>query len=105
MNLLYLNNIDSTMYDQYNLPVILGNLINDKIHFIQRPENCVIVDVPDAFKYRPERVANQYYGHESFYPIILAANNIGSLFQFIPSDFDHRIKLVKSSVISQLLNI
>ncbi len=105
MELLYTNNIDSTMYDQYLDPVILGNLINDKIHWIQNPVNHVIIDVPETYKYRPERIANQYYGHESYYPIILAANNIGSLLQFIPSEFNYKIKLVKSAVIQQILNI
>lgn len=105
MNLLYTSDIDSTVYDQYLDPVILGNILNDKMLFLQRPENIVIIDVPDIYKYRPERIAAQYYGSEQFYPLILIANNIGSLFQFIPSKFDNKIKMIKSKVIQKVLGI
>lgn len=105
MDLLYQPLIDSTMYDQYLEPSIVGNLINDHIHYLQRPENLVEIDVPDIYKYRPERIAKQYYGSEQYYPIILAANNIGSLFQFIPSQFNNKIKMVKSQVIQKVLGM
>jgi hypothetical protein len=105
MNLLYNKDLDSVMYDLYLEPTILGNIINDRIHYIQRPENLVLIDVPDTYKYRPERIALQYYGSEQYYPIILAANNIGSLLQFIPSEFNNKIKMVKSEVIQKLLGI
>ena len=105
MNLTYSQNIDTTVLDQYLEPEILGNLINDKIHYLQKPENLILINVPDTYKYRPERVALQYYGHESYYPMILAANNIGTLFQFIPSHFNNQIKMVKSEVIQKILNI
>lgn len=105
MNLTYSKNIDTSVLDQYLEPEILGNLINDKIHYIQDPENLVLVNVPDTYKYRPERVALQYYGHESYYPLILAANNIGTLFHFIPSQFNNQIKMVKSNIVQKILSI
>lgn len=103
MELTYSQNIDSTMLDQYLEPEILGNIINERMIFLQKPENTVVINVPDTFKYRPERVARQFYGHESYYPIILAANNIGTIFHFVPSNFNNQIKMVKSSVIERLL--
>lgn len=105
MELLYPTTINSTMYDQYLEPSILGNLINDNIHYLQRPENLIEIDVPDIYKYRPERIAKQYYGSEQYYPIILAANNIGSLFQFIPNQLNNKVKMVKSEVIQKVLGI
>ena len=104
MELLY-TPINSVVYDQYLEPSILGNVINDRIHYIQKPENLVEIDVPDIYKYRPERVALRYYGSEQFYPLILAANNIGTLFHFIPSNFNNKIKMLKSSVVQQLLGL
>jgi len=105
MDILYNYDMNPTVYDQYIEPTILGNLINDKIHYIQKPENLVVINVPDTYKYRPERVAKQFYGHESFYPLILAANNIGTLFHFVPSNFNNQIKMLKSEVIEQILNV
>lgn len=105
MNLLYNTKIDTTILDLYITPEIMGNVLNDRIHYIQRPENLTTINVPDNYKYRPERVALEYYGNESFYPIILAANNIGTLFHFIPSKFNNTIKMVKSDVLRQLFNI
>lgn len=105
MNLTYSKNIDTTVLDKYLEPEIVGNIINDKIHYLQSPENLVLVTVPDTYKYRPERIAHQYYGHESYYPLILAANNIGSIFHFIPSHFNNQIKMIKSDVVRKILNI
>ncbi len=105
MDLIYSKNINTVVLDQYLEPEIIGNIINDKMHYIQSPENLVLVYVPDTYKYRPERVALQYYGHESFYPLILAANNIGTLFHFIPGHFNNQLKLLKSEIVEQLLGI
>jgi hypothetical protein len=105
MNLLYDNKTDTTVLDLYITPEIVGNVLNDRIHFLQLPENLVQVSVSDVYKYRPERVALQYYGNESYYPIILAANNIGTLFHFVPSKFNNTINMVKSDVLRQLFNI
>jgi hypothetical protein len=104
MNLLY-TSLNSEVYDQYLEPTILGNIINDRIHYIQKAENLVEIDVPDIYKYRPERVALRYYGSEQYYPLILAANNIGTLFQFVPSHFNNKIKMLKSEVVQQLLGL
>ena len=105
MDILYTKNINSVVYDQYIDPTVMGNVINDNYHFLQRPENILVIDVPDTFKYRPELIALQYYGSEQFYPLILAANNIGSLLQFIPSQFNNQIKLIKSETVSKLLGL
>lgn len=105
MNLLYTNNIDSTVYDQYLDPTIMGNVINDNLSFLQKEENCIVADVDDQFKFRPELISAQYYGSEQYYPLILAANNIGSLLQFIPAKFNNRIKIIKIEVVQKLLGI
>ena len=105
MVLTYGQAIDTTVLDQYLDPTILGNILNDRIHYIQKEENLVIINVPDTFKYRPERIARQYYGSESYYPIILAANNIGSIMDFVPSRFNNQIKMLKSEVIQKIFNI
>jgi uncharacterized membrane protein len=93
------------VYDQYLEPSIIGNVINDNIHYLLNVENIVFIDVPDTYKYRPELVALQYYGSEQYYPLILAANNIGSLLQFVPSRFNNQIKMIRSEVIQKLLGV
>lgn len=103
MELQYTKDLDSTIYDFYLEPTLYGNILNDNIHFLQKPENLVIVEVPDHYKFRPERVAKYYYGSEQYYPLILLANNIGTLFQFIPSDFNNQIKMIKSEVIANII--
>lgn len=105
MDLLYTNQINTIVLDQFLEPTIVGNIINDNISVVQDIKNCIVVTVNDTYKYRPEKLAFEYYGHESFYPLILAANNIGSLFYFIPSKFNNEIKLLHPIVIKKLFNI
>jgi len=97
--------LNTIVYDQYLDPSIMGNLINDNINFLTRKENIIIVEVQDNYKYRPELIALQYYGSEQFYPLILAANGVGSLLQFIPSRFNYQIKLIKHDAVSKILGI
>ena len=104
MELQHFQTIDSTIYDQFINPSITGNVFNDYIHYLQKEENNIVVYVPDKYKYRPERIANLYYGSEQYYPLILLANNIGTLFQFIPSNMNNQVKLLKPEILQKLLN-
>lgn len=103
MELQYKTELDSSIYDFYLEPVVFGNILNDNIFYFQKSENITIVEVPDNYKFRPERVAKFYYGNEQYYPLILLANNIGTLFDFVPSNFNNQIKMINSEVVNKLL--
>ena len=105
MGLLYKLDTDTTILDGYIDPEIMGNVLNDRIHYIQRPENNIIINVNNTYKFRPERLAYEQYGNEQLYPIILAVNNIGSLLDFDPALFNNNIKLLKPEIIKNIFNI
>lgn len=96
-------NQDTTIFDLYNTPLVMGNPINDRMLFIQYTGNLITVDVNDTYKYRPELLAKKYYGNESYFPIVLASNNIGTLFDFVPSKFNNTMKILDPKILQLIL--
>jgi len=103
--LTYNTELSTPAIDQYNTPQVIGNMINDRIHYIQKPENNIIIPVNNTYKFRPERLALEQYGDELLYPIILASNNIGSIFDFDPTLFNNEIKLLKPEIVRNVLQL
>lgn len=105
MEIIYTSPKLTLAIDDFKDPVIVGSIIMDNMNTLLNPDNVVKVNVPDNYKYRPERLALDYYGNESLYPLILAANNIGTLFHFIPELFNNTMNIPKASIIKQLFNL
>jgi hypothetical protein len=105
MSITHNKQFDTFMLDEYKDPIIMGNRILDNLANLQKEENTIIVPCPDKYKFRPERLAYEYYGNDNFFPIILAVNNISSVLKFIPSEFNNQIKLVKSERLEQLFKL
>jgi hypothetical protein len=105
MSITYNTQVNTQALDSYLDPGIDTNIILNNLQYLKQDKNLVEVDCPDIYKYRPDRIAYQYYGDCNFFPLVLAANNLGSLLQFVPSRFGNKIKLIKSQVIKNLLKI
>ena len=105
MNLLNNSQVNTQALDTLLSTGISKSILLNNLKYLKMEENLVEVECPDKYKYRPDSVAFQYYGDSNFFPLVLIANNLGSLLQFDPSKFDNRIKLIKSQVIQNLLKI
>ena len=105
MNILYNSQSNTEALDTLNIPGISNSVLLNNLKMLKMEENLVEVDCPDKYKYRPDSIAYQYYGDSNFFPLVLVANNLGSLLQFVPSNFGNKIKLIKSQVIKNLLKI
>ena len=66
-----------------------NNLLQLPIDFIIRNSEKISID--DTYKYRPDKLAYEYYGDDMYYPWILQANSIGSILNFIPSQMDYEV--------------
>jgi len=60
-----------------------------KLNTIEIIKNSDIVAIDDSYKYRPDRVAYENYADEFYYPWILQANSLGTIFQFIPENLNY----------------
>ncbi|MFA7127699.1 MAG: hypothetical protein WC136_00855 [Sphaerochaeta sp.] len=94
--------VDPRILDNYNEPSLTGNLIIDNESYIRNPDNLITVFVEDNLKYRPDVISLKYYGNDSYFPLVLAANNIGTLMDFIPSNFNNQIKIIHPKLIDVL---
>lgn len=59
----------------------------------------------DAWKYNPQLFCEHYYKTQYYYPIILIANDLGSVFDFIPEKLPYGILAPDKSIIGQVLNL
>ena len=105
MILTYNAQLNTEALDTLNIPGISTSLLLNNLKFLKMDENLIEVECGDIYKYRPDRIAFQYYGDCNYYPLVLIANNLGTLFNFVPAHFGNKIKLIKSKVIQDLLNI
>jgi len=104
-NALYNNQNNTMIMDAFTNDSIVGNVFLDNIQFLKHPDNIIEIDCSDDYKYRPDKLAKQYYGDANYFQIILLANNIGTLFHFVPSKWNNKIKLIKTKVIEDLLKL
>ncbi len=95
----------NTAINEFSSIDLLTNKITMNYDYIQQPENLVQITVPSDFKYRPERIAFMYYGHDSLYPIVLASNNMRSLLEFVPEETNNKIFLLKTDILKNILKI
>ncbi len=67
--------------------LFLNRFMNLSTEFIQA--NSKIVTLNDSDIYRPDKLAFDFYGDDLYYPCILAANSIGSVFSFKPNRLNY----------------
>ncbi len=91
--------------NEYKDPAIVQNKIILNYDFILRKENLIPITVADSYKFRPERIAYEYYGADEFFPIVLASNKLKSLFEFKPSEMNNTVMLLKSDLVIKILEL
>ena len=78
---------DPTFLNSFTDYHIFNNLFA-KINTKELIENSVIYNIDNTYKYRPDKVAYEVYADEFYYPWILQANSLGTIFQFIPENLN-----------------
>jgi len=106
MSILYqLDDSISIVKNEFANSNILGNRIIDNYSIFTNKENLIEIPLSNIYKYRPERIAYEYYGDEGFFPIVLASNNLKSLLEFDPNRMNNKAYLLKSDLVKSILNI
>jgi hypothetical protein len=62
MSITYNTQVNTQALDTYLDPGIDSNIILNNLQYLKQDKNLVEVDCPDIYKYRPDRIAYQYYG-------------------------------------------
>jgi len=66
--------------------------------------SSTIVEIDARYDFRPDRLAYEQYRQDFWYPAILIANNMGSLFQFKAEVLNFKCKIPDPDVILGILN-
>jgi len=81
--------------------IFLNRFMELSTEFIQA--NSDIITLNDSDIYRPDKLAFDYYGDDMYYPCILAANSLGSVFSFKPDRLNYECYVPKKSFVENYM--
>ncbi len=61
-------------------------------------------EIDARYDYRPDLLSYEVYKEDFYYPVILIANNVGSMLQFKSDSMDNKCKIPDLKVILDLIN-
>jgi hypothetical protein len=105
MNLLYDPMLESEkgnlVLNLFSEPELLKNVFYNNIKILK--ENSVQKIISDTYKFKPEQLALEEYGSEKLYPVILIANDLGSVLQFIPDNMNNLVNIPSLRSVQEIL--
>ncbi len=92
-----LNKIESRIYS-----VQPESLLRTNIQKYLREENLYLVEVNDTYRFRPDLIAQIFYGNNEYFHYVLLANNMKSFLEFTPDNFNNLIFVFKPEIIASI---
>jgi hypothetical protein len=82
--------------------IFMNKLIKKRQELIT---NSTIHEIDSRYDYRPDKLAYEIYGQDFWYPVILIANDLGSILQFKSGNMNFKCKTPSLSVIKNILGL
>ena len=112
--LVYNNMYDPTMKSQLrpdaNNTIIQDVLSNPDIFniFLQyekelKSSSYTEIALMNNYDFRPDKLANEYYGNQLYYPVILIMNDLCSIMQFRVHDLNYSVKLPSIETVQNII--
>ena len=92
-----LNKIESRLYS-----IQPESLLRTNIQKYLREENLYLVEVNDTYRFRPDLIAQIFYGSNEYFHYVLLANNMKSFLEFTPDNFNNLIFVFKPEIIASI---
>ncbi len=87
--------------DQYTDWHVFDQYITKNIDLLTKNSTEIIIDA--RYNLRPDLLSYEVYGSNFWYPIILAVNKLGSIFQFKAEYLNNKCLIPSASVVQQLI--
>lgn len=94
-----LRTIENSIYSPQPESVLRSN-----VQKFLSEENLYILEVDNTYKYRPDLISQIFYGNQEYYHLVLMANGMKTLLEFIPEKTNHLIVIFKPAAIAKILN-
>lgn len=92
-----LNKIESRIYTTQP-----ESLLRTNIQKYIKEENLYLVEINDTYKFRPDLIAQIFYGTNEYFHYVLMVNNMKSFLEFVPNNFNNLILVFKPEIISSI---
>ena len=78
------------------------SLLRTNIQKYLREENLYLVEVNDTYRFRPDLIAQIFYGSNEYFHYVLMVNNMKSFLEFTPDNFNNLIFVFKPEIIASI---
>lgn len=78
------------------------SLLRTNIQKYLKEENLYLVEINDTYKFRPDLIAQIFYGTNEYFHYVLMVNNMKSFLEFVPDNFNNLILVFKPEIISSI---
>ena len=92
-----LNKIESRIYTTQP-----ESLLRTNIQKYLKEENLYLVELNNTYKFRPDLIAQIFYGTNEYFHYVLMVNNMKSFLEFVPDNFNNLILVFKPEIISSI---
>lgn len=92
-----LNKIESRIYNTQP-----ESLLRTNIQKYLKEENLYLVELNNTYKFRPDLIAQIFYGTNEYFHYVLMVNNMKSFLEFVPDNFNNLILVFKPEIISSI---
>ena len=92
-----LNKIESRLYS-----IQPESLLRTNIQKYLREENLYLVEVNDTYRFRPDLIAQIFYGSNEYFHYVLMVNNMKSFLEFTPDNFNNLIFVFKPEIFASI---
>ena len=66
--------------------------------------NYITMAMDNSYDFRPDKLAQEIYKNQSYYPAILVCNNVCSLLQFRPALLNFSVKIPTPEVLNYIIS-
>jgi hypothetical protein len=93
---------DITMLDSFIDHHVFEHLMFQNLKELIK--NSEEIEIDSSYDFRPDKLSVEYYNTNFFYPVILAANKIGSILQFKSEYLNNKCLIPNIDVVKNILS-
>jgi hypothetical protein len=80
------------------------SILRSNIQKFLSEENLYILEVDNTYKYRPDLLAQIFYGSQEYFHLVLMANGMKTFLEFVPEKTNNLVMIFKPAILVKILN-
>ena len=95
--------VDLSLLDSIASTTLFDNFLKFEKE-LKTKGNYITMAMDNSYDFRPDKLAQEIYKNQSYYPAILICNNVCSLLQFRPALLNFSVKIPTPEVLNYIIS-